>query len=32
MKPDLGGEHFGAVLMVHMSALATVEGMSRYCA
>ena len=28
VKPDLGGEHFGAVLMVHMSALATVEGKS----
>lgn len=28
VKPDLSGEHFGSVLMVHMSALATVEGRS----
>ena len=28
VKPDLSGEHFGAVLMVHMSALATIEGKS----
>ncbi len=28
VRPGLKGEHFGSVLMVHMSALATVEGRS----
>lgn len=28
VRPDLSGEHFGSVLMVHMSALAAVEGRS----